>query len=313
MTDINIVNIEGKPFEKLIEVISQGIGTLYRPKAIRKEADAKAYEIKIIEKAKSEALVENSEFEVEIIDRVEKRLIHREYQKQLNIENVARIATEHIIIEKEVSNDKVDNDWITRFFGIIEDVSQEEMQELWGRILAGEVKQPKSFSFRTLEVLKNLSKEEAAAYTKFAQIALHSATDFFIHDIDKGKFLMDNFGITFRDKVLLRDAGLIVNEENLEIIYEPLKPDSLEQTGGIFYGNKGFYINRKPGAPKQVLKVIYFTKAGAELLKLVEPKYNNEYIEKIAAVLKHDKTIIMYGDCIRTENNKFRIVNAKTY
>lgn len=31
-------NIDGKPLEKLIEVVSKGIGTLYRPRSIRKDA-----------------------------------------------------------------------------------------------------------------------------------------------------------------------------------------------------------------------------------------------------------------------------------
>lgn len=52
MPEFNLIKLEGKPFEKLIEVISNGIGTLYKPRSIRKEADAKAYEIGIIESAK---------------------------------------------------------------------------------------------------------------------------------------------------------------------------------------------------------------------------------------------------------------------
>ena len=47
------VNIDGKPLEKLIEVVSNGIGTLYRPRKIRKEADAQAYAIKVLENAKA--------------------------------------------------------------------------------------------------------------------------------------------------------------------------------------------------------------------------------------------------------------------
>ena len=38
MPDLNVVKIEGKPIEKLIEVISKGIGTIYKPRAIRREA-----------------------------------------------------------------------------------------------------------------------------------------------------------------------------------------------------------------------------------------------------------------------------------
>ena len=50
-----IINIDGKPLEKLIEVVSNGIGILYRPRKIRKEADAQAYAIKVQENAKAMA------------------------------------------------------------------------------------------------------------------------------------------------------------------------------------------------------------------------------------------------------------------
>ena len=40
------------------------------------------------------------------------------------------------------------------------------MREIWGRVLAGEVKRPKSYSLRTMEILRNLAKEEAALFVK---------------------------------------------------------------------------------------------------------------------------------------------------
>lgn len=50
----------GKPVEKLLELIGSAIGTVYKPKAIRNEADAKAYEIRVIENAKALAKAESS-------------------------------------------------------------------------------------------------------------------------------------------------------------------------------------------------------------------------------------------------------------
>ena len=40
-----------EPLKRLIEVISSGIGNVYKPYLIRKTADAKAYEIKVIANA----------------------------------------------------------------------------------------------------------------------------------------------------------------------------------------------------------------------------------------------------------------------
>lgn len=81
------------------------------------------------------------------------------------------------------------------------------MQELWGRILAGEVKQPKSYSLRTLELIKNLSKKEADTFIKIATLAIQSGHG---HYIFKGKDddkLSTDFNILYTDIVLLTEIG----------------------------------------------------------------------------------------------------------
>ena len=87
-TEINMIKIEGKPLEKLIDVISKGIGKLYEPKGTRKAADAKAYEIEIIERAKAKALSSSKEIEQDLLDRMEERIIYREVKKQKNLDKV---------------------------------------------------------------------------------------------------------------------------------------------------------------------------------------------------------------------------------
>ena len=120
MADFSLIKIEGKPLEKLIEVISKGIGTIYKPRAIRKEAEAKAYEIELIERAKSKALAEGKEIEVETIDRIQERFLHKELRKQKNIDNISQIAAQQLSQEETVSEEQVDEDWTTRFFNIAE-------------------------------------------------------------------------------------------------------------------------------------------------------------------------------------------------
>ena len=130
---------------------------------MRKEADAKSYEIGIIESAKTKAIAEGKESEAETYIRIQERLLFKEIDRQNNLDNVIEIAAEQLGQEKSINEEPVDKDWSKRFFNIVEDISDEEMQTVWGRILAGEIKSPKSYSMRTLELLKNLSKEEAEA------------------------------------------------------------------------------------------------------------------------------------------------------
>lgn len=65
-----------------------------------------------------------------------------------------------------VSNNPVNKDWINRFMNIVEDISDETLHEIWGHILAREVKNPSSYSLRTLELLRNVTRDEAFLFTK---------------------------------------------------------------------------------------------------------------------------------------------------
>ena len=156
------------PLTKLVEVISSGMGALYRPVGIRREAAAQADATRLLGNAQQEVDADRmlaiafaeaankvvlAEASLQIEERAQTRLEHRQLLKQINLEAIAAAAVEHL--SGPVSTEEVDEDWKTRFFNIAEDVSSSEMQDLWGKILAGEVARPGSYSVRTLEVFLN--------------------------------------------------------------------------------------------------------------------------------------------------------------
>jgi hypothetical protein len=57
--------------------------------------------------------------------------------------------------------DKIDEDWLYRWRDYTGEISSAELQLLWGRVLAGEVKAPGTYSLRCLDFLRNLSQAEA--------------------------------------------------------------------------------------------------------------------------------------------------------
>lgn len=311
MTEINLIKIDGKPLQKLIEVISNGIGTIYKPRAIKNKADAEAYRIKIIERAKSQALAERKEIEAEALERMQTRLLHKEATRQLNIDNVSNIAAELLNDETSVSDEPVNEDWTSRFFNIVEDISDEEMQMLWGKILADEVKQPKSYSLRTLEMLKNLSKEEAEIFTKFAQLKMTSGDSNIIYNHDNGKFLESEFGITLSDRLLLIELGLIYSEKKINFGFN--LTDNYKQSIFLDYGQKRIVLYTHSQTLKHGIQVLMFTKIGVELSRLIEPTFNLNYLEKICSSFKGPNVIIKYGDLISQSNGELAIVNEMEY
>ncbi len=299
MTEFSLIKIDGKPLEKLIEVISSGIGTVYKPRAIRKEADAKAYEIEIIERAKFKAVAEGKEIEVNTLDRIQERFIHKETKRQQNIDNVSQIAEEQLSQETDVSEEPVNEDWATRFFNIVQDVSDEEMQKLWGRILAGEVKEPKSYSLRTLELLKNLSKKEAEVFTLVSTLAISSSNSPFILR-GSGNDILDKYGFTFEHRLLLTELGILQAETNITRNFRTLEVDN------ILFLNSGKYLIKTiklANTPENRLPILRFSKIGEELLKLVSSEVNDNYIKEFAQILIGYNLDVEYAYIIKKEND----------
>ncbi|MCZ4221876.1 DUF2806 domain-containing protein [Pedobacter rhodius] len=296
MSDFNLIKWEGKPLEKLIEVISSAIGTIYKPKAIRKEADAKAYEIEIIERAKSRALAEGKEIEAASFERMQDRLLHREMKRQSNIDAISSVAAEQLSQEESVSEEPVSEDWTTRFFNMAEDISDIDMQALWGKILAGEVKQPKSFSLRTLELIRNLSKYEANIFLKASEYAIEtSGASFIFKDSETSeKFL------SYTERSILVEVGLLNSDQFLSYqLLETPNDASLVMTSG----NIILVTKKKAGTAVVNLDVYAFSKSGVELLKLLKPTVQMTYLSKLGKSLINLGVTVQYANILKVNSD----------
>ena len=218
-----------EPLSKLVEVCSKGCGVLYKPREIVNNAKAEAEAKVISAKAEaevigilSEAIRENKELmkigynngpllmdldEKQIAERVFQRLGYQEMKRQINCEAIIQIAASNLMAESTVSSDPVDEDWSASFFDMAQNVSNKQMQLFWGRILAGEVKRPSTYSLRTLNLLRLISKEEAALfgkYSKFVFVGINEQYYSLAGDVLK------KYGIIDSDLHRLGELGLIV-------------------------------------------------------------------------------------------------------
>lgn len=106
--------------------------------------------------------------------------LYRTEEEKRKIGNRAeaiRIAVEELN-ENHPSADAgadIDDDWLNLFVRLAEDKSSEELQGLFGRILAGEIRKPGSFSLRTIQFISTLSKEDAQDIPVFLSYALDNS------------------------------------------------------------------------------------------------------------------------------------------
>jgi hypothetical protein len=90
------------------------------------------------------------------------RFLEEEAKKQLNIEGIAQKAIP--LLEEGSDPGRVDSDWITNFFDKSRIVSDNDMQILWAKVLAGEANAPGAFSRKTVNLLGDLDKNDAELF-----------------------------------------------------------------------------------------------------------------------------------------------------
>jgi uncharacterized repeat protein (TIGR03899 family) len=323
------------PIDKLIDVVSSVTGRLSKPYFDRKDIDTKAYEIKKLAEARaaemkiiSKAVKDNhlltggieynkngvvvtspKELPADIIglstptfkERTQSRIGYQEAKKQLNIESVTAYAAEQLKNEQPVVDEPIEEDWKTRFFNIAEEVSNDEMQALWGRILAGEIKKPKSYSLRTLELLRNLSKEEAECFIKFGQFSISSNTVSFILNFKNEKLLEEKYQLTFGERLLLEELGLLTAND-LQFLVQETEENKGQSVFKI--GNICVVAEKEPNIPQQHIQVLVFTKIGQELLQLIETKPELDYVQLLASKIRRKGVNVKYANILEIKGEQ---------
>lgn len=291
---VEIIKAMVQPTSKLIDAVSGAIGKIYEPTHVRKMADAKAYEIKTI----GQALQNNTNIPIEytegnvsantkdfddLVKRAQSRLGYQEICKQQNIESVTQKAYLLLSDEKECSEEPVDKDWMIRFFNSVEDISDEDMQNLWAKILAGEVKQPKSFSLRTLETLKNLSKDEALLFERICKLKITTETDAYFPNYQE--YWKQN-GVNFDVLLLLTECGLISVQSDIvsEEVVSNKRIMNLTENRNI----QIMVMNKNKHDKVLRIKIFPFTKIGIEISKLFECDISDKNLLLFAKNLRDD-------------------------
>lgn len=299
----SLIKIEGKPLEKLIDVVSNAVGNLLKPwQTIREaKAQAKSDSIIAIEQAKTNAIIEGDTDKVQYLEAINERLVNKEKKRQKNIEEVVSVVGEILEAEKDVSNEPVNSDWVTRFFDIVQDISDDEMQHLWAQILAGEIKRPKSYSLRTLEVLRNMTKDEAEIFQKVAQYALVPIENNSMAFIYSGNYVLKKYGVTYSDITKLVETGLLQSDDSTTTnIYSDNKSDKKIE---LVYGDIVIIILQKYNAVNISFPVRLLTTAGKELVQLISITPNIEYIKELASTIKREDITVGYSKIISIDEN----------
>ena len=289
MPDINL-SLKVPAIEKLIDYGASGVGAIAGPmlapwrasreakarlastridvEAHRIEAESEAGTSAIIAKARSEArgylVTPDAEVRgtLEITrEDITQRIEFQERKRIANVRSVLEDAADELG-DKEVADHEPDPDWTARFFDCVQDVSSEDMQKIWAKILAGEVESPGQTSLRTLDTLRNMTKIDAELFKGICNLVIEQNCVFFDESYLKG---FD--ALRYDNLIHLQDCRLVTIQSFLSrhIAWE-------EKKELVFaYQNGALLIACNQEAPEVLaIPVALLTTAGRELFQIVE-------------------------------------------
>ena len=288
--------------EKLVDHVASGIGSVAgsmlapwragkeaRAKEIAAEGEARALLIQATAQADARQLLLSPHNPVSgtlvISDRVRQRIRFQEQKRQANIESVVKEAAKQLV-DKTVVDDEPDHDWTARFFNSVQDVSSQDMQALWARVLSGEVERRGTTSVRTLEILRNLNQATATLFRKLCSACVvltpgeSVVLDARVPSLggNAAHNSLEAHGLGFGVLNRLNEHGLIISDYNSWYDYQlaiGLAIGADQTTVRVpftFQGKKWVLVpqaNRKPQT-KHKLSGVALSTSGAELARIVE-------------------------------------------
>lgn len=325
---------------KLWETLAEkGVGGLLKPWQQRRVGhactDVKANEIVMLAKAQAEAnriacdanipveslrpLLESSsqlqshqnaqhdlEFDPELISRiVATKDQSQSIRREANVANAVLVAEDVLAqSEAEPRNEPIEDDCLFRWEEYAGQVSSEELQELWGRVLAGEIAEPGSKSLRLLEFLKTISKSEAQLVESLGPYVFNG-----IIARDQQEYLAMK-GLVFGKFLQLQELGIMSSVDSIGVVVEYASSNPVKYSRTFVFGDKVLYVEHEDVNRKLKLPSYGLTSLGQQVLSLgcFDPDY--EYFLLVAKRIASLEYNVQIGDWEAIDTSHGRMSNA---
>jgi hypothetical protein len=333
----------GKLWDTLAD---KGIGNLLKPWQIRREGraqiDVKRDEILVIAQAERDAeairrgatvLPNNLICQPQVLlapaasthETEQQFKVNQERSIQLEYSDVSR-AVQADTLRKEVNvakavlhaeaalesdpqdpgASKPSDDWVYRWRDYASSVSSEELQLLWGRVLAGEVKTPGTYSVRFLNFLYDLDKHDA-------QI-IETAMPFVITDFiySEAKEHLEHAGLNFERLLALQELGLLTSVEGAGLSKKYTAQDGKKLSFVICSHSIALGFRSNEGVVDVEIPAYVVTRLGQQLASLGNFEPNLAYLEKVGAAIKSKGFKAEIGQPFVLPNGQIRLLEGRS-
>ena len=240
-------------------------------------------------------LPENKQAPLE--DRSYRRNKLNELRQQQNMEAIVLRALQYC--SNSTVTDRADQDWFSSFVALAQDISNKIMQDLWAKMLAGEISHSGSFSLKTLQAFRSMSMNEATLLAKACSLAVTDTRKKNIRVIS-GAYqtpkLLNFFNRQRQQRIDLTQAGLsyadiLTLADNHLLFEQETESHALAKGEKIQFNYNGKPLSFMANKADCILTFYKFTPIGTELAHLVTNNLDNDYLTALKTQLTENFTV----------------------
>ena len=292
-----------KAFDRLCSAAIDIPVSYLEGKAAERRAETQA-RVKLIA-ASGDQIAKDLKPDSEYANRAAQKYGERILREQINVDQACEVAAEHLkheLLDSGVTSEKtsdakeISDEWLSSFEREASAKTSEEMQLLFGRILAGEIKTPESFSIKTIKLLGSLDSNIAAQFQKLCSISVSLEPHDKIFDAravsvagNAANNGLIDFGLGFDQLNLLQEYGLIIGDYNSSLDYKICIANADQKVGMYFmYQGKAFGLvsSGEPNFPDQLaFHGVALSRSGKELFRIVDKIPNDVYTARFKEFL----------------------------
>ena len=307
-----------KAFGKLCFAPSKWYDAYFEGKAAETRAESEG-RVKIREEITAQ-IVQDIKVDPEYARRAGHKFAEKIIGEQVNLDKISAIAANELKNsessnptnpdtsepDKEQSTDstnqdvnsggekEINDDWLNNFENEARSKSTKEMQHRFGRVLAGEIEKPGSYSIKAVKLLGELDQNTANLFKKLCSACVVFGTADSEHIIDirvpslggsAGSNTLSKYGLGFDKLNLLNEYDLIISDYNSYFNYNLCILNKDDPIIVPFQHQEKHWIllstPERDNTPEFRLSGVMLSRVGRELFRIVDQDPMPEYTEDL--------------------------------
>lgn len=233
----------------------------------------------------------------EYVHAASRKFAQKVVRERVNLDNIAAFTVEDLLDNRndgDASQTKeappISENWLNIFENEASSLSSQDMQRLFGKILAGEIRKPTSYSVKTLRVMSQLDNQAASLFKKLCGLAVSMRQQEDIIDVrvvsmgSAGSNSLLEWDLGYRQLNVLLEYGLIISDFNSYMDYGSCVVHGNQVGLPLVHSKKRWVFC--PNVPREGAKElriygVAMSQSGKEIFDIVDTDSDQAYTSKL--------------------------------